>query len=261
MKTDFKGRIYEFFNMRVFGSQFTYLFPKTQTIVEPFFTHPSLLLSGLTLPFKVRILNDRDSYLVKLFELYRIDDQFLREILKKCLWIKPEVKAVGINKRLMESFDFSRFFGESPFVNDTKDIYDAFDGYIHFLNNNHDGFLLHEKDPILSLKKLHERLQFTFIENLPVVEFIPRFNRTYTLYFLPIKELIESKIDEELILQFQKVKGLILCHDELEDVSRLATFIKSNRLNSIFKPLFMIKIHFFIFKIRGSFVVFRSRVE
>ncbi len=141
-------------------------------LCEPWFGHESLVLSPGRLHFKVHVINDTGQCLVKLFEMYRIDKHGLYE-------------AIAHEKT---QACFPLFSGKSSLLKTASDAsagVTAFRACVENLGIDPAIAAATEADFIDAIATIHEKLVPVLVENLPVPEFIERFDRSYTVFFIP----------------------------------------------------------------------------
>ncbi|MFX0099861.1 MAG: hypothetical protein ACFFCS_09770 [Candidatus Hodarchaeota archaeon] len=147
------------------------LMPGAETLCEPFFGSHSIILSPLDLHFKVKILNDRERGLVNLFELHRVNPELLESLQNKN--DSFDVKELG-------DIDLDSF-SSSPFLSDIEDVKKALDAFLACKEILHDIAGIGTDQ---AMNYIHSLLKPVLVENLPQQEFLTRFDRWYTVFFI-----------------------------------------------------------------------------
>ncbi len=146
--------------------------PDSLALCEPWFGHTSLALSPGRLHFKVHVINDPGQGLVKLFEMFRIDKHALRDMIQS-----DDVHA-----------HYTAFSGKSAFVKSAGDAsagIAAFRACIGNLGIGASAAAVTEAAVTETIVAIHEKLVPVLVENMHISEFITRFDRPYTVFFVP----------------------------------------------------------------------------
>ncbi len=146
--------------------------PDSLALCEPWFGHASLALSPGQLHFKVHVINDPGQGLVRLFEMFRIDKFSLRAM----------IEHDDVHVR------FPSFSGKSPFLRSAGDAsagLAAFRACLENLGIDPAAAAATEVAFIETISVIHEKLVPVLVEDLPVPEFIQRFDRPYSVFFIP----------------------------------------------------------------------------
>nr|MDO8083582.1 hypothetical protein [Candidatus Sigynarchaeum springense]MDO8116122.1 hypothetical protein [Candidatus Sigynarchaeota archaeon] len=191
-------------------------------LCEPWFGPGSLILSPCRLRFKVYAINDTRQGLLKLFEMFRIDKHVLRDAIA--------------NDRIEACFQ--QFAGKSPFLKTTSDVSTG----IAAFHSCADNICI---DPVAAtatgvafsqvIATIHEKLVPVLVENMPVTEFIKRFDKPYTVFYIPkISEDVAGLL-ETVGTAMNRLQGcfLIEASDASELNNALAPYLKNIRLASV----------------------------
>jgi hypothetical protein len=166
--------------------------PGTLALCEPWFGHASLALSPDKLHFKVHVINDPAQGLVKLFEMVRIDKHVLCEML-----LHDEIRA-----------RFPMFSGRSAFLKSDRDAaagVAAFHSCVENLGIDGKVAVATETAFIEAIVAIHKKLEFVLVEDLPVPDFFTRFDKPYTVFFVPA---IHGSVDKALAAINPALAGL-----------------------------------------------------
>ena len=147
-------------------------------ICEPWFGDGSLILSRGSPSFKVYVINDQERCLVALFEMIRIDKEMLFELVKSDEPSKDEKAMVMMDDK-------------SPFLKFLSDVIYGIDGFFTCIKNLgiHRATAIETSSSFFAIiREIHTMLESVLVENLPVDEFIPRFDKSYTVFFMPLRE-------------------------------------------------------------------------
>jgi hypothetical protein len=181
--------------------------PGSIALCEPWFGHVSVALSPPRLHFKVHVINDPGLGLVRLFEMYRIDKHGLRDL-------------IGNGEIHVHLPSFS---GKSAFLKSAGDAsagVAAFRTCIDNLGIDAAMVVASEATFMETIDTIHEKLVPVLVENMPVLEFITRFDRPYTVFFVP---RIHGSIDvavEAISAAMGGLKGYLLFESGDEDEIR-----------------------------------------
>nr|MDO8113206.1 hypothetical protein [Candidatus Sigynarchaeota archaeon] len=174
--------------------------PSLQAICEPWFGSDSLILCSAPLHFKVRVINDTSRGLVNLFEMVRVDKDRLFNMMQN-----PSIS--------MQAEIVNRFANKSAFVktlDDAKAGISAFHACLRTMCIDISRALASGQEFVAVVKKLHGKLEPVMVENLAIADFIPRFDKPYTLFFIPAS-CIDALLKENAVLAyFSRLKGRIL---------------------------------------------------
>jgi hypothetical protein len=146
--------------------------PDSLALCEPWFGHASLALSPDRLHFKVQVINDPSQGLVNLFEMFRIDKHGLHDMIQN-----DDVHA-----------HFPSFSGKSAFLKSESEAsagLAAFRNCIDNLGIDAKRAAATETVFIETISAIHEKLVPVLVESMPVPEFIARFDRPYSVFFVP----------------------------------------------------------------------------
>jgi hypothetical protein len=206
--------------------------PSMQALCEPIFGPTSLIMSPERLHFKVMILNDPDRGLVNLFELYRVDKIALLELVKQGPRDTVDLKRIIIER------DLAPFSRKSPFIHTIADACAGIRAYASCI-------AALGLDPVVqlqststfyhSMKLIHDKLENVLVEHLPIPEFVSRFDKGYTTFYLvttlaELYPLLVNKITTGL-------KGILMVKlEEINSSSRLdiiLQFAKLERINTL----------------------------
>ncbi len=146
--------------------------PNSLSLCEPWFGHTSLVLSPGQLRFKVNVINDPGQGLVNLFEMFRIDKHTLRDMIQS-----DDVHA-----------NYKKFSGKSAFVKSAGDASAGIAAFVACIGNlgiNAPAAAATEDAFSETITAIHEKLMPVLVENMSVSEFITRFDRPYTVFFVP----------------------------------------------------------------------------
>lgn len=188
------------------------LLPGTETLCEPFFGGPSIVFYPADFHFKVKILNDTSRGLVHLFELHRLDPGFLKSFLKK------HETGRKFNFKCLDT----DFLNSSPFLNEMQDIKDGLDVIVFLRELLND---IHQSGSKDFITYIHGLLKIVLIENLPPIQCLERFDRDYTVSFLPRMSM--QSLDPEAFGEFLAGMEGKLLTDYIEDDDMLLTRFKN----------------------------------
>ena len=109
-----------------------------------------------------------------------------------------------------------KFFQSSPFLNEVQDINNGLDALVFLKKMLKDVYRSSSKD---FMAYIHGLLKPVLVENLPIIECLERFDRNYTVSFLP--QMSMQSLDPEAFGDFLiGMKGKLLT-DYVEDESLL----------------------------------------
>ncbi|MBN2153005.1 MAG: hypothetical protein JW839_16250 [Candidatus Lokiarchaeota archaeon] len=146
--------------------------PDSLTLCEPWFGHESLILSPGRLYFKVHVVNDPGQGLVKLFEMCRVDKAGTREAIAR-----DDAQA-----------SCPIFSGRSAFLRSSGDVSAGVAAFRACAGNlGIDPLAAMASDAAFAgaITAVHEKLVAVLVENMPIPEFVTRFDRKYTAFFIP----------------------------------------------------------------------------
>ncbi|MHA1791372.1 MAG: hypothetical protein ACTSVI_01930 [Promethearchaeota archaeon] len=230
-------------------------FLKKKSLIEPYFHEHSILISRWNVPSPVKILNDRSSGLVKLFEMIRVNNQGFFSIIKK-IARKNEDECSRFVERCVNDLsditsleiDIGAFSSKSPFLKGKEDVsasvitflraWACLEKHLPLTFNKLQQFSIIEE----FIFRLHQRLESILIENLPVPEIIDRFNRSYSVFHVQYEKLSDF-LDETIdTVHWDGFKGSFIISYPVEHfrgnevIDRLPTNLEKLRPTSVFYP-------------------------
>ncbi|HME51647.1 MAG TPA: hypothetical protein VKM55_05475 [Candidatus Lokiarchaeia archaeon] len=198
-------------------------FPGSLAICEPWFDEGSMILSRGLSAFKVRVINDQTRCLVALFEMARVDTHGLFELVTS--------DDPSGNENTIAMLD-----GKSPFLESMNDVVNgigAFFTCIKSFDLSRDAVLETEESFVNAIHEIHCTLETVLIENLPVEEIIPRFDKPYTMFFITSREAM-SMLNARVILPcLASLKGRLLVQCNLASIDTLSTLFIAGSKNRL----------------------------
>ncbi|MEX2684710.1 MAG: hypothetical protein Q6373_024270 [Candidatus Sigynarchaeota archaeon] len=205
-----------------FAQQLNRILHESLALCEPWFGHGSLIFSPCKLHFKVNVINDPGQGLLKLFEMVRIDKRALREamaheLIQACL---------------------PQFSKRSPFLKTSSDIIDGVSAFRFCVDRLIiDPVAATANDAAFSeaIATIHEKLVPVLVENLPVTEFIKRFDKPYTVFYIPKFTGGIAGSLETIGMSVNHLQGCLLIEANNVDeiISTLQRFLKDIRLAKV----------------------------
>jgi hypothetical protein len=194
--------------------------PGGLTFCEPYLGSTSLILKHLPWRFKVHVIDDELNQLVKMGELHRITgpgmgsllDQFAAEQAGEQLERgSPPLGTTSI------PFDC---FNSSPFILELADVASA----VHALL---DCFAWLKIPPMFgastefeaAYRRVHDSLKRVLVECMPVAEFMPRFDRTYSTFFIPPDRVATFFQNPSLAAFVHDMRGSLIGALQADDAS------------------------------------------
>ncbi|MHA1683873.1 MAG: hypothetical protein ACTSUE_23235 [Promethearchaeota archaeon] len=170
-------------------------FHGVETLCEPFFDPCSLILAGPDPGVKVRVLNDVSGGLVRLFEMYRINAATLAGILDIHRESTDPTPPLDNTRRGHLTFRppgcIKDYLDVSPFLGSEGDIDAGLRAFL--IITRAVGRIDREQftgDAISStISGVHATLEGVLVENLPFTGFMKRFDRLYTVFFIPASKI------------------------------------------------------------------------
>ncbi len=187
-----------------------------QTLCELLIHGSSIILSPFQFHFKVKVLNDHDGGLVRLFELYRCNREFVKELLNATLHQDRE-HLVDLNPPRVSS----------PFIQGHDDVLvaaSALKSCIRSIFLEYDDVVARESHEEI-IAKIHGYLESVLVERMDPGLFVRRFDRASTVFYIPgyIRSIIEKTND--FIDQLENVKGTILIERSKHDSSEFEAYM------------------------------------
>ncbi|MBD3188967.1 hypothetical protein GF325_19225 [Candidatus Bathyarchaeota archaeon] len=180
----------------VLGNSLLDALPGMETLCEPFVTIPSLLFMPPIPPFRVRVLNDQPMHFIHLFELYRVDVDLLQDLVITA-WNtinrgrKPSTMEIQTHPHVTETNRVRDALSGSPFLNEVPDLESAIQGFLLATHNT-----CRNADDVLEMNQFLDLMDTIYgfftrilVENLPLLDFIKRFDRPYTTFHVPLSLL------------------------------------------------------------------------
>ena len=183
------------------------------TICEPWFGEGSIILSRVSPAFKVRVINDQDRSLVAFFEMNRIDKDKLFELVNSDDPSKNETAIAMLD-------------GKSPFLESMTDVMHGIQGFFSCLKNLDipRATVVETTDSFVNtIHEIHCLLESVLVENMPVDEIIPRFDKSYTTFFIPSSEASALMDNHALMSCFTTLKGRVLVQCNAASIEALET--------------------------------------
>lgn len=189
-------------------------------ICEPWFGDGSLILSRASSEFKVRVINDQKRCLVALFEMLRIDQQALFELAK--------------HEHVPKKDDATKiFYDKSPFLESLSDVMNGIDGFFTCIKNmgiSRVEAIESESSFYNAVHTIHDKLEQVLVENLPVDEFIPRFDKPYVIFFISHQQIMSLIESRSIMAYYGTLKGrlLVQCNSSSIDSFKSQIIASSN---------------------------------
>jgi hypothetical protein len=188
-------------------------FAGSLAICEPWFGGGSIVLARGSPSFKVRVMNDQQRCLVALFEMVRVDEEGLFELVKSDEPSKDEKAMVMIDDK-------------SPFLASLSDVAHGIAGFFTCIENLgiHRATAIESSSSFFAIiREIHDLLESVLVENMPVDEFIPRFDKSYTAFFLPLREALSINDEQTIPPCFATLQGRLLVQVDASSIDAFKT--------------------------------------